>query len=121
MIQPIGALTPKVFRGSVDSESVQRTKRRIALLNAGGVSAMAGAVTTVLTRNVTSSWAHAGALGFLAGGATMMILAPNFLYKKGNKNGVKTTTKESSPLIKTLESRKNIVGNYARTMLKRTA
>ena len=121
MIQPIGALTPKVFRGSGSSESIQNTKKSIALLNAGGLSAMTGALTTVMARNITSSWAHAGALGFLTASALMMILAPNFLYTKSSKNTNVKTTKESGTVIKSLEIRKNVFENFARTILKRTA
>ena len=121
MIQPICALTPKVFRGSDSSVSAQKAQKRIALLNAGGLSAMTGAATTVISRNVTSSWSHSGALGFLAAVATMMILAPNFMYNKGSKNNIKSKAKESDGIIKTLENKKNILENSARIMLKRTA
>ena len=49
MIQPVSALTPKAsFRGSKNSSANpvnRRTEKRLAILNAGGISAVAGALS----------------------------------------------------------------------------
>ena len=93
MIKPISALTPKVFKGqssgfgNVSYENP--TKKRIALVNAGGISAVAGAATTIFSRSYTSSWRHAGLIGAGAAAITMMFLAPRFLYKAGFNTNTK--------------------------------
>ena len=116
MIQPISTLTPKVFRGdSSKRASAMRTKKRVALLNAGGISIVTGGTATVLARNITSSWGHAGTLGFLAAGVMMMFLAPNFLYK----SGINTNAKETESIAKVLDTKKINIGNYSKALLKK--
>ena len=88
MIQPVNALTPKVlFRGKTNGEfsesAVNRTKKRIALINAGGISLILGAATTAIARSNTSSWKHAGYFGVGAALISMMFLGPGFMYKSG--------------------------------------
>ena len=88
MIQPVYALTPKVlFRGKTvggSAESaINRTKKRIALINAGGISLILGAATTAIARSNTSSWKHAGYFGVGAAMISMMFLGPGFMYKSG--------------------------------------
>ena len=87
MIQPVNALSPKVsFRGeTVDPVEAarNRTKKRIAIINAAGISAILGAATTAIARSNTSSWKHAGYFGIGASLISMMFLAPAFLYKSG--------------------------------------
>ena len=115
MIQPISALTPKVFRGSSSkSESAMRTKKSVALFNATGVSIITGATATVLGRNITSSWGHAGVLGALTTGVMMMFLIPSFLYKSGINT---TTAKETdSVIIKAIDSKKSVI---TKSLIKR--
>ena len=91
MILPVNALTPKVlFRGDDTKEyAKQQTKKRVALFNAAGISAILGAATTAIARSNTSSWRHAGYFGIGASLISMMFLAPGFMYKAGigiNKN-----------------------------------
>jgi hypothetical protein len=87
MIQPVNALTPKVmFRGDTavyENPVNRKMERKLALMNAGGLSVVAGALTTVIARSYTSSWRHAGSFGLLATGVAMMFLGPRFLYKSG--------------------------------------
>lgn len=87
MIQPVNALTPKVFfkgHNSPSAISVSRmTERNLAIANAGGVSAAAAAATTLIARSYTALWKHAAAFGLGAGLVTMMFMAPKFLYQAG--------------------------------------
>ena len=87
MIQPVSALTSKaLFRGSKNSSTNpvnRRTEKRLAILNAGGISAVAGALTTVIARSYTASWKHASFWGVGAGLVTMMFICPRLLYKSG--------------------------------------
>jgi hypothetical protein len=85
MILPVNALTPKVlFRGDESREAAKmQTKKRVALFNAAGISAILGAATTAIARSNTSSWRHAGYFGIGASLISMMFLAPGFLYKAG--------------------------------------
>ena len=85
MIQPVNALTPKVlFRGdtaSYENPVNRKMEKKLALMNAGGLSVVTGALTTVIARSYTSSWRHAGGFGVVAAGVAMMFLTPRFLYK----------------------------------------
>lgn len=85
MIQPVNALTPKVmFRGDrlgYENPVNRKMERKLALLNAGGLSVVAGALTTVIARSYTSSWKHAGSFGLGATAVAFMFLGPRFLYK----------------------------------------
>ena len=85
MILPVNALTPKVlFRGDDSKEAAKmRTRKRVALINAGGISVILGAATTAIARSSTSSWKNAGFFGIGASLISMMFLAPGFLYKAG--------------------------------------
>ena len=101
MIKPVNALSPKVlFRGKNDKNPVnRRTEQNLALLNAGGVAAVTGAVTTAIARSYTSTWKHASGFGLGAAFVTMMFVAPRFLYK----SGITSFTKEKELDIFTKE------------------
>lgn len=58
-------------------------EKKLAVLNAGGISAAAGVLTTVIARSYTATWKNAGLFGVGAGFVTMMFLCPRFLYKSG--------------------------------------
>ena len=95
MIQPVNAFTPKVlFRGETvtnPKESIKKeTRKKLALMNAAGISVVIGAATTAIARSNTSSWRHAGYFGIGASLISMMFLGPGFLYKSGIN-----TTKQS--------------------------
>ena len=94
MIQPVNALTPKVsFKGQYSEfqNPVNRqTEKRLAILNAGGISVATGAVTTAIARSYTSSWKHASWFGLGATAITMLFVCPRFMYK----SGIKSYTKE---------------------------
>lgn len=85
MILPVNALTPKVsFRGDESKELAKtKTKRRMALFNATGISVILGAATTAIARSNTSSWRHASYFGIGASLISMMFLVPGFMYKAG--------------------------------------
>ncbi len=87
MIQPVNALTPKVFFKGYNNPSAlsvsRMTERNLAIANAGGISAAAAAATTLIARSYTAIWKHAAAFGLGAGLITMMFMAPKFLYQAG--------------------------------------
>lgn len=87
MIQPINALTPRVgFRGSnetYEKKSKGLTESQLALINAGGVAAAAGGLTTLVARAYTNSLAHAGVLGVFGAFLTMFFMTPHLIEKIG--------------------------------------
>lgn len=100
MIQPINVISPRVgFKGKDRSYAKQpareKTKKQMELLNAVGLSAAAGAVTTAASRGYTSSWSHAGVIGICGMVLSMFFLAPFLIdnstllksSKKNNKSG----------------------------------
>ena len=92
MIQPIGAFSPRAeFRGhGVKSQTPQeRSKAQVALINAAGTSIVAGALTTAVARNYTSSWAHAGVLGICGSVLSMFFIAPFLVENTNLINGKK--------------------------------
>ena len=87
MIHPINALTPRVvFRGP-DVKNGKKSKglsdSQVALVNAGGVAALAGGVTTLVARAYTNSFAHAGVLGVFGSLLTMFFMTPHLIDKIG--------------------------------------
>ena len=87
MIHPINALTPRVvFRGPEvknGKRSNGLSESQTALINAGGVAAMAGGVTTLVARAYTNSFAHAGVLGAFGALLTMFFMTPHLIDKIG--------------------------------------
>ena len=87
MIPPINALTPRVvFRGPEvknGKRSNGLSESQTALINAGGVAAMAGGVTTLVARAYTNSFAHAGVLGAFGALLTMFFMTPHLIDKIG--------------------------------------
>lgn len=86
MIQPINALTPRIgFRGS--HEVGNKTYRKLddeshsALINAVGISTIAGGFTTLVARSYTNSFAHAGVLGVFGAFLTMFFMTPHLVDK----------------------------------------
>lgn len=83
MIQPIGAFSPRAdFRGhGVQSKPTpqERSKAQVALINAAGISILAGALTTGISRGHTSSWANAGILGVCSSVLAMFFIAPKLV------------------------------------------
>ena len=102
MIQPVSALSPKVFRGSVSNQKSPLSKdveKRIAIINSVGMSAAMGALATLAARSYTATWKGAGACGIGATMLSMMFVLPRFLYKAG----INTTSEK-----KLLALKKNI-------------
>ena len=87
MIQPVNALTPRAgFRGS--NETISRKNKglndsQVALINAGGIAAAAGGLTTIVARSYTNSFAHAGVLGVFGAFLTMFFMTPHLIEKIG--------------------------------------
>ena len=109
MIQPVNALAPKAsFKGAYSefkNPVNRRTEKRLAILNAGGISVAMGAVTTAIARSYTSSWKHAGWFGLGAAAVTMMFVCPRFMYKSGINSYAKK--KKWTFLLKRKKFRKN--------------
>ena len=103
MIQPVNALAPKVFfKGRNDDYGNpvnRKMERKLAILNSGGISAAAGALTTVIARSYTATWKNAGLFGIGAALITMMFICPRFLYK----SGINSYTKEKEMDVFTKE------------------
>ena len=121
MIQPVNALTPKVlFRGdvSVSQKDAARKdmEKKIALINAGGVSVVLGAATTAIARSSTSSWKHAGYFGLSAMLISSMFLVPGFLYKSGIRTNPKP--KEADVFTKTMEASKGVAVKSGKVISK---
>ena len=80
MIQPVNALAPKVFfkgrKNELDNPVNRKLEKRLAILNAGGI-------TTAIARSYTASWKNAGMFGVGAALVTMMFICPRFMYKSG--------------------------------------
>ena len=87
MIQPINALTPQAgFRGSTKTYGKKGkglTESQIALVNASGIAAAAGGITTIVARSYTNSFAHAGVLGVFGALLTMFFMTPHLIEKIG--------------------------------------
>lgn len=121
MIQPVNALSPKVsYRGSrfENQNPINRKmERRLAILNAGGISVITGALTTAIARSYTASWKSAGLFGIGASAITMMFICPRFLYKSGVKAYTKQKemdvfTKEKEIQTKLLSDVNNAIDNH---------
>lgn len=108
MIQPINTLTPRVgFRGSNKMHgrnSKGLSESQIALVNAGGVAAAAGGLTTLIARAYTDSLAHAGVLGVFGAFLTMFFMTPHLIEKIGlsktsNKTQTEAFVKQDTPKL----------------------
>ncbi len=122
MIQPVNALAPKVFfkgrnNDSVNFDEAKRTERNLALANAGGISAAAGALTTVIARSYTATWKNAGLFGVGAGLITMMFICPKLLYKAGFNTSQSEKGADSSK--KLLDINTNKISNYSKSTIKK--
>lgn len=122
MIQPVNALAPKVFfkgrnNDSVNFDEAKRTERNLAIANAGGISAAAGALTTVIARSYTATWKNAGLFGVGAGLITMMFICPKLLYKAGFNTSQSEKGADSSK--KLLDINTNKISNYSKSTIKK--
>ena len=83
MIQPINTVSSKVyFKGSQRSKN-KLNESEISLINATGVAAAVGGITTIVTRCYTNSFAHAGVLGIFGAFLTMFFMTPYLIDKIG--------------------------------------
>ena len=113
MILPVSALTPKATSRGEYSEFKnpvnRKTEKHLAILNAGGVSAAMGAVTTAVARSYTSTWKHASYFGIGAAFVTMMFVCPRFMYKSGINSYAKE--KEMDVFTKEKEVQKKLLND----------
>ena len=113
MILPVSALTPKATSKGEYSEFKnpvnRKTEKHLAILNAGGVSAAIGAVTTAVARSYTSTWKHASYFGIGAAFVTMMFVCPRFMYKSGINSYAKE--KEMDVFTKEKEVQKKLLND----------
>ena len=113
MILPVSALTPKATSKGEYSEFKnpvnRKTEKHLAILNAGGVSAAMGAVTTAVARSYTSTWKHASYFGIGAAFVTMMFVCPRFMYKSGINSYAKE--KEMDVFTKEKEVQKKLLND----------
>ena len=87
MIQPINAFTPRAgFRGSNGTYGTRKSgssNSKVAVVNAAGIAAVAGGLTTLVARTYTNSFAHAGVLGVFGAFLTMFFMTPHLVEKIG--------------------------------------
>jgi mannitol-specific phosphotransferase system IIBC component len=91
MIQPVSAYSPQAgFRGSAGAYLKQTkglsSNSKIALLNAGGVSAAVGGLTMAVSRAHTTNWAHAMVLGVFGAFLSMFFMTPQIIEKASMNN-----------------------------------
>ena len=94
MIQPVNVFSPQAeFRGSSGAYLKQAkglsSNSKIALLNAGGVSAAVGGLTMAVSRAHTTNWAHALVLGLFGSFLSMFFMTPQIIEKASVTNAVK--------------------------------
>ena len=97
MIQPVSAFSPQAgFRGSTGAYLKQTkglsSNSKIALLNAGGVSAAVGGLTMAVSRAHTTNWAHAMVLGIFGAFLSMFFMTPQIIEKASLNNTLKGDT-----------------------------
>ena len=102
MIQPVSAFSPQAdFRGSngafLKPSKGLSSNSKIALLNAGGVSAAVGGLTMAVSRAHTTNWAHALVLGVFGAFLSMFFMTPQIIEKTSFNNSL---NEESSALMK---------------------
>lgn len=88
MIQPVGAFSPRAsFRGSNGAYGADaKSKRNIALINAGGVALAAGGLTTAVSRIYTPSWGYAGLMGLFGAFLSLFFMTPQLIESTSHKN-----------------------------------
>lgn len=88
MIQPVGAFSPRAsFRGSNGAYGADaKSKRNIALINAGGVALAAGGLTTAVSRIYTPSWGYAGLMGLFGAFLSLFFMTPQLIENTSHKN-----------------------------------
>ena len=118
MIQPIGAFSPRAdFRGhGVKSERTpqEKSKAQVALINAAGISIIAGAFTTVATRGYTSSWAHSSVLGVFCSALLMSCFGPAFvgnasIFEHKERHNIGAVAKDGPKVSAKLKPAKKLV------------
>lgn len=122
MIQPVNALAPKVyFKGQsndfLKSEG-KRTERNLAIVNATGISTVAGALTSVIARSYTATWKNAALFGLGGGLITMMFICPKLLYKSGIYTS-KTEKETGTSAKKLIDLNTSKIESYSKNAIKK--
>ena len=90
MIQPVSAFSPRAgFRGTNGAYGVSEkaiNKADIALINASGLAALAGGVTTAVSRAYTQSWGAAALVGAFGSFLTLIFMTPSLIENSSKKN-----------------------------------
>ena len=94
MIQPVSAYSPQAEFKGASGAYLKQTKglssnSKIALLNAGGVSAAVGGLTMAVSRAHTTNWAHAMVLGIFGAFLSMFFMTPQIIEKASLNNAIK--------------------------------
>ena len=124
MIQPVSASDPRaVSRGSKKTYGVTSkgqktgiTNAQIALINAGGVAALTGAMTTAVARRYTPSWSYAGMLGLCSAFMAMFFMSPHVIENSGKAVAAR---KAGSEVVAKTEGSK--ITNFVKEHLKPSA
>lgn len=78
MIQPINTVAPMVrFREAKKGNNRKFNNSDIAIMNAGGVAAAVGGITTLVTRSYTKSFTQAGVLGVFGAFLAVFFMTPH--------------------------------------------
>ena len=124
MIQPVNALSPKVFfkgeaKGAKKPANL-RVEKNIALINSAGISTLIGIFMTAISRNYTNSWSRAGLMGIGFSALSMTFIAPRLLYKAGIN-----TSKKSEMDVFLKDTKKSgltsKIESYSKNLVKKSA
>ena len=88
MIQPVSAFSPRaVFRGSNRAYGkATKPTNSVALINAGGLAALAGGLTTIVARAHTPNWLHASVVGICGAFLALFFMTPQLIEKTNSSN-----------------------------------
>ncbi len=100
MIQPINASKPTIKFKKSPQKRENATSSQVALINAGGIAALTGGVTTLVTRSCTNSFAQAGVLGVFSAFLTMFFMTPRLIDKISTEKAIKTNSIPANEGIK---------------------
>lgn len=125
MIQPVNTLAPKVFFKGRNNDSVvsegkktERIERNLAVINAAGISTVAGALTSVIARSYTATWKNAALYGLGSSLITMMFICPKLLYKAGI-NTYKSNKETDISAKKLLDTNASKIENYSKSTIRK--
>lgn len=89
MIQPINASRPAPGFKKKPQKRENTSSTQAALINAGGIAALTGGITTLVTRSCTNSFAQAGVLGVFSAFLAMFFMTPRLIDKISTEKAIK--------------------------------